>query len=307
MPGLKKIIHAYFSFSKKELNGIFLLCFLILFITMLPYIYRFYSKEEMYDLETFKREAREFMALAIKRSEKYKGFRDYAENGALKSDYFEFDPNGLAEKEWRRLGLSSKQIRVILNYEAKGGRFYRKEDLKKIYSISPAQYAALEPYIRIPASYPEAKSGKPGSYEKPAKIDKGPIAALIELNSADSAKLESIRGIGPVFASRIIRYRNRLGGFYRMEQLREVYGLDSLKYSRLKDNVEINTSLIQRINLNKVTFEQFKMHPYLNYKQMNAILQYRKQHSSFGSVDDLKKLAIMNEEIIRKIEPYLEF
>lgn len=307
MPGLKKLFRAYFSFSKKELNGIFLLCFLILFITLIPYIYRLYSKEEVYDLETFKREAMEFKALATKRSEKYKGFRDHTEAASLKGDYFEFDPNGLAEKEWRRLGLSSKQVRVILNYEAKGGRFYRKTDLKKIYSIYSAQYTALEPYIRIAASNAETRSGKPEGRERPAKNDLVPISALIELNSADSAKLESIHGIGPVFASRIIRYRDRLGGFYKKEQLREVYGLDSLKYSRLKDQVEVNTALIQKINLNKVTFEQLKMHPYLHYKQMNAILQYRKQHNSFGSADDLKKLAIMNEEIIRKIEPYLEF
>lgn len=307
MSGLKKLLRAYFSFSKKELNGIFLLCILIFVITMVPYLYRFYSKEEVYDLKTFQGEAAEFKALAVKRSEQYKGYRENTGEAALKGDYFEFDPNGLAEKEWRRLGLSSKQVRVILNYEAKGGRFYRKADLKKIYSISAAQYASLEPYIRIAARNAETRSGKPESREKPAKIDLVPIAAFIELNSADSAKLESIRGIGPVFASRIIRYRNRLGGFYKKEQLREVYGLDSLKYSRLKDHVEVNTALIQKINLNKVTFEQLKMHPYLHYKQMNAILQYRKQHNSFGSVDDLKKLAIMNEEIIRKIEPYLEF
>lgn len=307
MPGLKKLLRAYFSFSKKELNGIFLLCILIFVITMVPYLYRFYSKEEVYDLETFQLKAAEFKALAVKRSEQHKGYRENTGEAKLKGDYFEFNPNGLAEKEWRRLGLSSKQVRVILNYEAKGGRFYRKADLKKIYSISAAQYAALEPYIRITERYSESGSGKPESRERPAKIDLVPIAAFIELNSADSAKLESIRGIGPVFASRIIRYRNRLGGFYKKEQLREVYGLDSLKYSRLKDHVEVNTALIQKINLNKVTFEQLKMHPYLHYKQMNAILQYRKQHNSFGSVDDLKKLAIMNEEIIRKIEPYLEF
>jgi competence protein ComEA len=125
------------------------------------------------------------------------------------------------------------------------------------------------------------------------------------LNSADSLELESVRGIGPAFASRIIRFRKRLGGFHRKEQLLEIYGMDSVKYDQLKDLIKVNAGLINQINLNTFTFDEIRRHPYLTYKQMNAIIQYRSQHGSFKSIDDLMKIAMLNEEIIRKIEPYI--
>jgi competence ComEA-like helix-hairpin-helix protein len=98
-----------------------------------------------------------------------------------------------------------------------------------------------------------------------------------------------------------------LGGFYTKEQLKEVYGLDSLKYSQIQDQVSIDAKLIQKIDLNTASFEQLKKHPYLTYKQMNAIIQYRQQHGYFQSIEDLNKVAILNKEIIRKIESYFTF
>jgi DNA uptake protein ComE-like DNA-binding protein len=218
--------------------------------------------------------------------------------------YFNFDPNGLSESNWLKLGLSHKQIQVIRNYELKGGKFFRKEDLKKIYSISEKQYSMLEPFIKI--GNIDVLSGKMTvkTNYKSTGIPKNTLRPIIELNVADSLELESIRGIGPAFASRIIKFRRRIGGFYRKEQLLEIYGMDSLKYDQLKDQIQVNAGLITRININTFTFEEIRHHPYLNYKQMNAIIQYRAQHGSYKSVDDLRKIAILNEEIIRKIEPY---
>jgi competence protein ComEA len=126
-------------------------------------------------------------------------------------------------------------------------------------------------------------------------------------NVADSAALESIRGIGPAFASRILKYRNRLGGFYKKEQLMEVYGLDSAMFGLLEGQILVDPSSIRTININTATFEEMKKHPYLTYKQMNAIIQYRKQHGSYHSIVDLTKIAILNDEILRKIEPYLTY
>lgn len=290
------------------MNGISLLCIIIAISTIFPYVYRSVSKPEIYEFEKFKREIDDFKALTQKQRTVYKEVRNQIEDKDFKADYFVFDPNNLSEKEWQKLGLSSRQIRVIKNYEAKGGRFYKKEDLKKIYSIPASQYLHLEPYIHISSTYPETfKASGSDEYKRPDNTYKRDASVIIELNAADSAIMEGIRGIGPVFASRIIRYRNRLGGFYSKEQLREVYGLDSLKYLQLKDWVIVDVSFIQKININTATFDQLKRHPYLSYKQMNAIIQYHKQHGDYKSSDDLRKVAILNEEIIRKIEPYLAF
>jgi len=301
MRGFIGSVRSFFSFSKKELNGIFILCLLILVILGIPWLYRKFIKQQVYDLETFKQEAADFKGSEIKVF--------YKEDKKLSREvtYFEFDPNSIGEKEWQRLGLSIKQIKVIRNYVSKGGKFYKKEDLKRIYSIPESQYSLLEPYIRIEAIISESKYVKEIKFAKPATSKDHIPVPLIELNSADSSVLLTVRGIGPAFASRIIRFRDRLGGFNKLEQLKEVYGIDSLKFSLLQGQFSLNARLIHKIDPNIVEFEQFKKHPYLTFKQMNAIIQYRKQHGNFHSIEDLKKVAILNEEIIRKIEPYFAF
>jgi len=300
MRGFMSSVRSFFNFSKKELNGIILLLFLILLILASPKVYRKLSSEQVYDLEKFKLEAANF------KSSEIKVFYSNKTIDAKKAEYFEFDPNSIGEKEWQRLGFSIKQIRVIRNYISKGGRFYKKEDLKRIYSIPEAQYSLVEPYIRITATYAQKKFVKDERSVKSAYPNDRVQISPIELNSADSLALLTIRGIGPAFASRIIRFRDRLGGFYKLEQLKEIYGIDSLKFSKLKAQLSVNAGLIQKIDLNTAGFEQFKKHPYLTYKQMNAIIQYRSQHGNYNSIEDLQKVAILNEEIIRKIEPYFQ-
>jgi DNA uptake protein ComE-like DNA-binding protein len=130
---------------------------------------------------------------------------------------------------------------------------------------------------------------------------------VIELNTADSAKLTGLRGIGPSFAMRIIRYRDRLGGFYRKEQVKEVFGLDSSTYAGMQAQVRVDASHVKRIPINSVAFEDLSRFPYLTYKQMNAIIRFREQHGDYASLDDMRNIAILDDGILRKIEPYLVF
>ena len=308
---MKKLLKEYLSFSKKEYNGIMVLFALIILVLAFPYIYDRLKTPVVYDTESFKREIALFKSSAQKRSfSDYNKLKDHIEDKEFVGTYFLFDPNKLPASEWRKLGFSERQIKVIKNYESKGGKFYNKEDLRKIYSISASQYAKLEAYIRIEKSfsftkreYPKTKTWDNKKAAYPAKKE----MISVELNSADSAQLESIRGIGPAFALRILKYRQRLGGFHSKEQLREIYGLDSVMFDKLKDQVWVEENLIQKINVNTALFEDLKRSPYLSYKQINAIIQYRKQHGTYHSPEDLKKIAILNEEILRKIAPYLLF
>ena len=301
---LKNLLRSYLSFSRKELNGIFVLFVLILLVILSPRLYPLFLKDQKFDFDRFKMEAEDFRAAAAKIEIPQGKINKEADKSSARPVYFNFDPNGLSESNWLKLGLSHKQIQVIRNYELKGGKFFRKEDLKKIYSISEKQYSMLEPFIKIGNT--DVLSGKKtvkANY-KSAGIAENTLRPIIEINAADSLELERIRGIGPAFASRIIRFRKRIGGFYRKEQLLEIYGMDSLKYDQLKDQIQVNSGLITKLNINTFTFDEIRHHPYLNYKQMNAIIQYRTQHGSYKSIDDLRKIAILNEEIIRKIEPY---
>ena len=131
--------------------------------------------------------------------------------------------------------------------------------------------------------------------------------ATVELNTADSAQLTTVHGIGPSFAMRIIRYRYRLGGYYNKEQLKEVYGIDASKYDEIKDQLTVNRGAITKININAISFASLRQLPYLDYKQASAIIEYRNQHGKYASMDDIKNVAIITPEIITKIEPYISF
>jgi competence ComEA-like helix-hairpin-helix protein len=301
MQGIITSLKSFFSFSKKELNGVFLLVALIIIVLASPWVFKRLAKVPSYDFENFKREAEYF------KNASQLNLGDDVKLNIAKIQYFNFDPNRISDSEWAQLGLSDKQIKVLRNYVNKGGKFFKKEDLKRIYSISESQYQLLEPYIRIAEIKSERKFAREIAFSKAAHPNLKSQFPVIEINAADSVTLLKIRGIGPSFASRIIRFRNRLGGFYKLDQLQEVYGIDSLKFSQIKDQKRVDSDLIQKINVNTATFEQFKKQPYLSYKQINALIQYRRQHGNFKTIDDLKKIMVLNEEIIRKIEPYFSF
>lgn len=151
------------------------------------------------------------------------------------------------------------------------------------------------------------KAGTSANSTKITTYKKVAPGTVIELNTADSAKLTELKGIGPAFARRIISYREHLGGFYSKEQLKEVFGIDSEKYAGMQTQIRVDPSHIRKVQINKVTFDELKRFPYLSFKQMNAIIQFREQHGEYQSMDDMRNVAILNEEILKKIKPYINF
>ena len=174
-----------------------------------------------------------------------------------------------------------------------------------MYTIRPQKYKALLPYITIENTRFSDKFEKKIFPEKTTYAKKESV--IIEINSADTLQLDEIKGVGVAFARRIIKYREKLGGFYKKEQLLEVYGLDSTKFTEIKDQVKVNATQIKKIDINTATFDEMKNHPYLKYKQINAIIQYRKQHGKYNSIEDLKKVIILSPQTIQNLTPYLSF
>jgi DNA uptake protein ComE-like DNA-binding protein len=165
--------------------------------------------------------------------------------------------------------------------------------LIKAQKVDSAAGAKTPAYNNEPANTYVSNKLKPG--------------ATIELNAADSAQLTTVRGIGASFAIRIIRYRNRIGGFYNKEQLKEVYELDSTKYAEIKDQLTVNPSAIIKVNINTISFASLRQSPYLSYKQASAIIEYRTQHGNYNSIDDVGNVAIITPDVLHKIKPYIEF
>jgi DNA uptake protein ComE-like DNA-binding protein len=133
-----------------------------------------------------------------------------------------------------------------------------------------------------------------------------PPAISIELNNADSSALDQLPGIGPVFAARIIKYRTLLGGYYSVDQLSEVYGMKPETVLKLRKFLTVDTTQIQKIDLNKATFKQINSHPYISFEQTKAICKYR-VHNNILSFKQLENLQFFTSNELEKIRPYLMF
>jgi competence protein ComEA len=291
-----------FGFSKGEFNGLLFLILIIIVLKAIPIIYGAYKTVEKDDPNLLA----EIQKISIVDQAYTNHIRDRIENSNAERvvKLFNFDPNTLDVDGWQTLGLSRKQSQSIINYTKKGGKFYKPEDLQKMYTISPEMYKKILPYVKI-ANQPNSASTKYIPFEKKEYVKKAPV--VVDINKADSAQLDEIKGIGGAFANRILKYRERLGGFYKKEQLMEVYGLDSTKYAEIEGQVSVSAVPLKMININTATFNDMKSSPYLSYKQINAIIQYRKQHGNYSNPSDLKKIVILNQQLIDKITPYISF
>jgi len=290
-------IQKYFNLSKRELNGVNVLLIITLGVWCMPFLY------DMTDVSES-----EYYEEIIQKNDFYKD-KDVAAPVA----YFDFDPNKLNVEGWKKLGLLPSQIKAITNYRAKGGVFHRKEDLKKIYTLSEADYKKLEPYIHI---VKKSYGNRAVALQDSAHLPKyeGKVAAsnlkkppVLNLNLVDTIDLMQLPGIGPVYAKRILKYRNLLGGYCKLEQLQEVYGMDSLRFGTIKQFLRVDRNDIKQILINIVDYQGLRKHPYINANYAKVIVQYRSQHGIFKNIEDLANIVLFDKDYLRKIEPYLNF
>lgn len=300
---MKVWLDNYFGFTKRAYNGLIVLITILFIVSIIPFGYEIYFNSVEPITSTDNAALLELKIVNKTQNNKDLKSRSQAKNyqPTPTAELFKFDPNQINVQQWQKLGLSEKQALSIINYRNKGGKFFKSEDLKKMYTISSEKYEQLMPYISIENLNPnhiKTVYSEKSTFFKKEKV-------MVELNSADTLLLTEISGIGPAFAKRIAKYREKLGGFYFKEQLMEVYGIDSAKYNEIKDQIKINTASIKKININTAEFDELKNHPYLKYKQINAIIQYRKQHGKYKAMEDLKKVIILTPQIIQNLAPYL--
>jgi competence ComEA-like helix-hairpin-helix protein len=215
---------------------------------------------------------------------------------------FEFDPNKATEGELVSLGIPQKVAARIINYRTKGGTFRTKSDFKKMHGLDSLLYLKLTPYLLLANTKTSASSTPlPKTLHS---ISKNHVK--FDLNQADTTQLKSVFGIGTVRAARIVKFRDRLGGFVSLDQLREVYGLDSVVLDRLTERCFVTENYTPvTLSLNTATEQDLAAHPYFSRKLANAIVAYRFQHGPFQRIEDLQQIAILKEEVFNKIKPYL--
>ena len=220
-----------------------------------------------------------------------------------------FDPNTVDSMTLLHLGFKPWQAKNMLKYRAKGGRYRQKEDMKKLYGMTDSMYIALEPYICIQQDSIAVDSAQVDtihldSLPKWRSIKKDTI---LNLRTADTTELKLIRGIGSYRAKMIVRYREQLGGYARVEQILEARGMDKVVADSILPHFYIDSVVLNKMPVNKIRPEVLYRHPYLSFEQAKAIYEYRRRHIRIKSAEELKKIKGLSPSDIEKISIYLDF
>ena len=219
---------------------------------------------------------------------------------------FVFDPNKADSIELSRLGLPVHVVRNILKYRQKGGSFKTPGSFSRIYGLEQDLFEQLKPYIRI-VKPKVAESKKVDTVvlvkESKVKAFKYPEGTLVDVNVADTTELKKIPGIGSGIAKAIVVYRNRLGGFYSLEQLAEIdYITPSLmKWFKLEE------PLVRPLKINEVGLETLRAHPYLNFYQARIIVEHRRKKGSIKSLSQLSLYEEFTEKDLERLSAYFKF
>lgn len=218
-----------------------------------------------------------------------------------------FDPNTADSSTLVHLGFKPWQAKNILKYRAKGGRYSKAEDIKRLYGMTDSMYQALRSYISIVREQldsVEQDTMKMDSLAKRVSINKDTI---LNLRTADTTELKMIRGIGSYRARQIVRYREQLGGFVRVEQVMEVTGMDQMVEDSVLRWFVLDSVVVEKIRVNHVSAQRLSKHPYLRFEQAKAIYELRRKKIRLNSVNDLESIDCIDEKTLEKISPYLNF
>jgi competence protein ComEA len=251
---------------------------------------------------------------------------------------FYFDPNKINGTDWQRLGLSEKLTQTILHYVERGGQFRKTEDLKKLYGLRNLDYERISPFVRISKPPGESvtlkdfhagqnyhfqtekqidfsKTGKQTdsskreptrrNFSNPDFLNHRKSYVITDINLADSTDWSRLPGIGDKLASRIVHFREKLGGFYKVEQVGETFGLPDSVFLKIKPSLRLNAVLLHQIDLNQATKEILQTHPYIRWQIAKWIIDYRLQHGRFQSVNELLQLEQLDQSLFEKLKPYL--
>lgn len=279
---------AWFTFTRHERNGLFVLSFVLLILQSVL-LYRYFIHPDLQPRPLSYAEKAAVKSLLKPGPAFHKEHPGQESNGIRAA----IDPNRLTETEWIKLGLSPKQATVVINWKAKGGVYRSKKDVESMKFIPPAVYRKLESWLVF--SEPEKIREK-----HPDKIQP---RQLTDLNAADTTELCGLPLIGPGRARTIWKFRERLGGYYSLEQLKEIRSIPDSVYAVIVPRLEIRKPVFRKIDINTVSDTLY--HPYFSKNLLRMMVAYRIQNGAFRNLEDLRKLPLVDEDLWRKIAPYI--
>jgi len=307
---IKQWIFNLFHFNKQERNGVFLLCsVLCVFVLLRLLLPLFADRNNKVELITFKAMDQQDVIDSLAGEKSLKEDKEPIYSKQTSPVRFVFNPNTISPENARLLGFSEKQATTLMRFRAKGGKFFKSEDLKKLYGLSPELYAALEPYVLIPTTKKTVQTNfkKDSVFARPWLTERKYSAkAPVEINSADSIAIVFLKGIGPGFTKRIMKYRALLGGFHSLNQLKEVWGMTDSTFMILSSQIVLNDQLITKIPINAIDLNSLKKHPYFNFQTAQALINYRNKHGRLTEADILNS-GVLSSDKLKLILPYMNY
>lgn len=307
------------SFSRSRALGVIVLVLGLFLFQVAVFVFERREEDQMPDLQAEKKyPQKEEIDSRVSSKENKAGKENRAVAG------FKFNPNTISADSLCLLGFSDKQAASIIKYRQKGGIFRKKEDFAKLYVVNDYMYNELSGYIVIEKESIRQKIeivGKDtGRIVK--KLSAKPVEradrrledtlrkkrpAIVELNSADSAALVSLYGIGGYYAKKILDYRARVGNFYAPEQLMEVEGIDSTRYSGFAGRIKVDPISVKKFSLDTAGKYFLMKHPYIGaYAARGIIFMREKFGAQACSLENLVKERIITAEMAKKLWFYVE-
>lgn len=285
--------------TKKTLRGMIIFVIVLVICFILPDLIHFFDKEETFQLTQLDAQQNE----KLNKLSNYKSqtFSYNKKQRQYNSPPSKFNPNDYSIQEWMNLGLSEKQAAVVLKFTRY--RLKSNEDLKKIFVIPDQLYALIKDSTIYDVN--KLQNENFANNSKNESDNQNSSRSKIDVNSASLEDLMSIKGIGPFFAKQIIKKRDELGGFYKFEQLLEVWKVDEDKLASWSPFMEVNEAKIVKLNINQATTEELEKHPYISWNLANSIVKIKDQNGNYTKIDQLKKSALMTTDLFEKLKPYL--
>lgn len=267
----------------------------ILLLAMIPRIYQWLNPASTIIVS---KSIEKKMASYTKEKAYYKA-KKHQQNLRFKSPPHKFNPNEYSVADWMYLGLSLKQSNVVISFCKKPLK--SNEDLKKIFVIPSELFDLIKDSTFYPSIMPQKQ--KPLYRNEITRVAKPFVSIMV--GKMDSTSLVQISGIGPFYAHMIMQYERALGGFYKKEQLMEVYKMTEEIFLVLCKHIDFSNPKIRKISINAADFQLLNKHPYIDKWQANSIINMRKQLGGYQNIKELQKSHLISAEDFVKLEPYV--
>ncbi len=307
---MKRIIREYFTFSKKERVAVIILLLLICGFIALPYLFvsskavKTVADKELTEQLVKLQQNRPKDITDKNKVDEQQTYQPSTDAVPLTFELFSFDPNTIDNYGWKRLGLSDKTIHTITNYRNKGGKFHTAEDIRKIWGLRKEVADRIIPYAKVAITQNQFTYYHSINKQIVYKTTNIPVAPL-DINTASPQELMQIPGMDHSIPYKIIRFRDKLGSFWDVQQVKQTYGMTDSLYKVILPFLKIEKTTLRKININSCSVNELNREPFINRDIAQAIIIYRNQHGSYKNIEDIKKIVFLTEEMFQKIMPYL--